>query len=258
VTLGPVTLGEGRPVEPQYGEEPRSMALWVTDRPVPDATSAWWALAQQFPTTGLWPLLLQPLGESGRPWDAGEFHPASEADVEALDVHRLLEDGWDGWLVPINNPWPRGTGPLAPFGPEFPGLAPLQRSSVAIAVPVATGGSARIGLVSCRRPADAVALMGWLGTINRIGPAQTSAVLRSWEDRFGAILVGLSFATITVLVSRPPVSEDDALRVAAEVAALCPDALWQPESQPYPMREATLEAISRQVVREPVWRLWFD
>jgi hypothetical protein len=125
-------------------------------------------------------------------------------------------------------------------------------------VPVASGGSARIGLVSCRRPADAVALMGWLGTINVTGPPQTSAVLRSWEDRFGAILVGLSFATITLLVSRPPVSDGDALRVAAEVAALCPDALWQPESQPYPMRDATLEAISRQVVREPIWRLWFD
>jgi hypothetical protein len=54
---------------------------------------------------------------------------------------------------------------------------------------------------------------------------------------------------------------DDAhvVHVAAEVAALCPDALWQPESQwPYREREPTLWALGRAVVREHVWRLWFD
>jgi hypothetical protein len=85
--------------------------------------------------------------------------------------------------------------------------------------------------VSCRRPADAIGVAGWTGAINVWQrPAQVSAVLRSWEDRFGAIVVGLGFATITLLVPRPPTTDDDALRVAAEVAALCPDALWQPEA----------------------------
>lgn len=84
-------------------------------------------------------------------------------------------------------------------------------------------GAGRLGLVNCRRPADAVALAGWTGTL---------------------------------LVPRPPVSEDDALRVAVEVAALCPDALWQPDSYDSPtQRECTLEAIARELVREPVWRL---
>jgi hypothetical protein len=79
------------------------------------------------------------------------------------------------------------------------------------------------------------------------------------EDRFGAVLVGLSFATMTLFVTRPPTSEEAALRVAAEVAALCPDALWQPEScWPYQPREATLEALSRQLLGEHVRRLWFD
>jgi Domain of unknown function (DUF4253) len=101
--------------------------------------------------------------------------------------------------------------------------------------------------------------VGWLGAINVRRPTEVSAVLRSWEERFGAMVVGLGFATVTLLVTRPPRTDDDALRVAAEVAALCPDALWQPEEMPpYLPREATLDAMARHLVRGSVWRLWFD
>jgi hypothetical protein len=260
LSIGSVELGTGRPVVPRRGDDALGpAALWVSDRVVPDVAAAWWTLAQQFEATGLWPLVLQALDESGRPWNSGELMPAAEGDVDALDVRQVLEDGWNGWLVPVNNPWPPGTGPLAPFGPGFPGLAPLQRAASNSRLALARGGRARIGLVSCRRPADAVATIGWMGAIDVTGAAEVSAVLRSWEDRFGAVVVGLSFATITLLVSRPPASDDDALRVAAEVAAFCKDALWQPDEQwPYVPREATLEAMSRSLVREPMWRLWFD
>lgn len=213
----------------------------------------------QFPATGLWPLVLHGLYDgSGRPWDNGELEPVSEAAIDALDPRQVLHDGWHGWLVPINNPWPPGEGPLAPFGPAFPGLAPEQPS--AGEWPVAfTDGDAHLGLVSCRRPADAVAIAGWLGAINRTGATKVSAVLRSWEDRFGVLLAGLGFATMTLLRTRPPASDDDALRIAAEVAALCPDALWQPEALwPYEEREPSLPDVSRRVVRRDIWRLWFD
>jgi hypothetical protein len=257
--LGPLALGPGRPVVPRPvdGSSP-APSLWVSDEPVPGAAGAWAALAERFPVTGLWPLRLHSLYDgSGRPWSAGELEPVAEADVDAIDVRQALGSGWRGWLVPIRNPWPRGTGPLAPFGPEFPGLAPPQPEQVSAAA--FTAGAARLGLVSCRRPADAVALTGWTGAINITGAAQVSAVLRSWEDRLGAVLVGLSFSTITLLVTRPPTTDEDALRVAAEVAAFCPDALWQPEalasSRP---RTASLESMSRLLVRERVWHLWFD
>jgi hypothetical protein len=94
----------------------------------------------------------------------------------------------------------------------------------------ARDGRSRIGLVSCRRPADPIGVADWLGALNVWQqPAKVSAV-RFCEDRLGAIVVGLGFATITLLVTRPPETDDDALWVAAEVAALCPDGLWQPEA----------------------------
>jgi hypothetical protein len=233
--------------------------MWVTDEVVPEAGLVWAALAAQFPSTGLWPLLLHGLYDgSGRPWANGELWPVPEAEIDALDPRAVLEDGWFGSLVPIRNPWPAGTGPLAPFGPEFPGLASAQ-PLIEEELRADPAGSALLGLVSCRRPADATGVAGWMGAINRRTPAELSAVLRSWEDRFGAIPVGLGFATLTLLVSRPPTTRDDALRVAAEVAAFCPDALWQPESlPPYVERECSLEAIGRELLFNSLWRLWWD
>lgn len=259
--LGGVDLGSGRPIVPERDHGvPRPPVVWMTDAQVPAAVAAWSSLAGRFPSTGLWPLLLDSLYDgSGRPWSSGELSPASEVDIDALDPLDVLERGWHGSLVPIRNPWAPGTGPLALFGPEFPGLTQNQPSSDDGPVVSDPGGTSHLGLVSCRRPADAVAVAGWMGAINLREPVEVSAVLRSWEDRFGAVLVGLGFATVTLLINRPPTSDREALRVAAEVAAFCPDALWQPESQwPYSERDRTLEALSREVVRKPVWRLWFD
>jgi hypothetical protein len=258
--LGSVRLPAGRPVIVQdpVGALPLP-TLWVTDAEVPEAGTAWAALAAQFPSTGLWPLLLQGLYDgSGRPWANGELSPVTEAEIGALDPHAVLEDGWRGWLVPIRYPWAPGTGPLAPFGPDFPGLAEAQPEA-GVELFAEPTGCARLGLVSCRRPSDAIGLAGWHGAINYRTSAEISAVLRSWEERFGAFPVGLGFATLTLVVTRPPIAQDQALRVAAEVAALCPDALWQPESlPPYVERECSLESISRDLVRDSLWRLWWD
>lgn len=258
--LGPVMLPAGRPVVARDADgSSLPPVVWTTDDELPGASRAWAAIAAQFPSTGLWPLLLQGLYDgSGRPWSNGELSPVPEAAIDDLDAGTVLRDGWSGWLVPIRNPWAPGTGPLAPFGPAFPGLTPTQPPADA-GTAARPGGSARLGLVSCRRPADTVGLMGWLGAINYRRPAEVSAVLRSWEERFGVVPVGLGFATLTLLVTRPPTTEDDAQRVAAEVAALCPDALWQPESlPPYVERDCTLEALAAELAGQPIWRLWWD
>lgn len=234
--------------------------MWISDAVVPDAASAWCAAAERFADTGLWPLRLHSLyDDSGRPWSQGELEPVTRSAVEAIDVRDVLARGWRDCLVPIRNPWPPGTGPLAPFGSDFPGLAPTQPESSTTRAGL-TGGAARLGVVSCERPADAVALAGWTGAINVLGTAQVSAVLRSWEDRFGVVLVGLAFATITVLVTRPPATHEDALRVAAEIAAFCPDVLSQ--DGPWDgfgyASGGTIEGLARLLPDRPVWNLWWD
>ncbi len=208
-----VQLGPGRPVEAVRpclaSSGPGRPQLWMSDAAVPDAALVWRRLVDRFPQTGLWPLVLHSLaGDDSRPWDAGELEPASEAAVDTLDPARLLAEGWADALVPIGQN-PR-VAHLDPFGARFPGLAgalPRSAPSSVSLTALAPGGAARIGLVRCRRPADAVALAGWLGAINVTGPAEISAVLRSWEERFGVVLAGLGFDTMTLLVPHPPVDE---------------------------------------------------
>jgi Domain of unknown function (DUF4253) len=50
-----------------------------------------------------------------------------------------------------------------------------------------------------------------------------SAVLRSWEDRFGATLVGLGHASLELSVAAPPWEPTECLAIAAEHYAFCDD-----------------------------------
>lgn len=57
--------------------------------------------------------------------------------------------------------------------------------------------------------------------------AECSAVVRDWEHRFGARVVAVGFSTLHLSVASPPVEEHEALLVAAEHFAFCPDNIWQ-------------------------------
>ncbi|MFN8630650.1 MAG: hypothetical protein U0838_10130 [Chloroflexota bacterium] len=58
VILG-IALPHGRLQEPGLPDEDDAVAtLWLTDDPVPDAPLVWARLADAFPQTGLWPLIV--------------------------------------------------------------------------------------------------------------------------------------------------------------------------------------------------------
>ncbi|WP_312871166.1 DUF4253 domain-containing protein [Streptomyces lonarensis] len=103
------------------------------------------------------------------------------------------------------------------------------------------------------RSADAPAGCGWSGPVNYTGDMSAfSAVLRSWEDRFGARVVGMGFDTLLLSVASPPRDEATALRVAAEHHAFCPDNVWQNTPG------GTLARYAASLVGEDVWSFWWD
>jgi hypothetical protein len=116
-----------------------------------------------------------------------------------------------------------------PFTAEWPGPADPIRAELdpdacadALAETLVDQGF-RVGLVAAARGADALTVTGWSGPANVTDDTgRISAVLRSWEDRFGARLVAVGFDTLQVSVAAPPPSPEQALRVAAEHAAMCP------------------------------------
>ncbi|GAA2741978.1 DUF4253 domain-containing protein [Kitasatospora cinereorecta] len=68
--------------------------------------------------------------------------------------------------------------------------------------------------------------------------------------RFGAEVVGVGFATMELSVAAPPRTTDDALRVAAEHTALCPDNVFQ--------GVGSLTGYAASLVGADSWFLWWD
>jgi hypothetical protein len=148
---------------------------------------------------------------------------------------------------------------VAPFGEQFPGLARGQDQALTeaeLARALSWFGSARIGLVPASRPADVLALVGYDGTVNRYNtPELLSAALRSWENRFGAVLVEVGFAHIRLLARRPPRTLADAQAVAAELWTLC-DEFWPIDRPGTAGRD--IDEITERILDIPIWSLWLD
>lgn len=259
VRLGSVQLPAGRRLS---GWDDDAPLLWATSEPVSDAGRVWQELAGMHEDTGLVPILLAFLdkGDEGRPWDEGELNDRCDlASVQSLDAAEVLAQSWAASL-PDAAGWDEElAGTLAPFGLEFPGLAPGQDQMLTeteLAAALGWFRRARIGLVPAARAADVLALVGYNGTVNRYGtPEHLSAALRSWEDRFGAELVEVGYDHIRMLARRPPRTRHEAEAVAAELLAMC-DEFW-PADKPGTAVWSVGE-IAELILDIPIWSLWLD
>lgn len=105
--------------------------------------------------------------------------------------------------------------------------------------------AARIGLVPADRPADVLPLIGWQGAVNGFAtPLPIAAVLRSWEDRFGARLLEVGFDVIRLLADRPPRTVEHAQRVAAEHLVVSD--------------QCAVFDITARLMETPMWEFWWD
>jgi hypothetical protein len=178
-----------------------------------------------FEQTGLWPVLVphdERFAANGEDWidDRGRLAPADHKVAQA-DPAVTLDRWWDSSCC-------EGAC-LRPFGATFPGLArrparradPLAEAGNTGSV-LAAHGHYRLGLVQTARPADIPAILGWTGMTKCTDQvAELSAVLRSWEGRFGATLIVLGFDALELSVAAPPRNQGRALAVAAEHRSFC-------------------------------------
>ncbi|MDQ3641045.1 MAG: DUF4253 domain-containing protein [Actinomycetota bacterium] len=109
----------------------------------------------------------------------------------------------------------------------------------------------RLALIEAAHGWEVPARLAWSGATNYdLSGAQHLAVLRRWGQRYGAELLTLGFDTIELLVERPPAGKVDALAVAREQFAYCPDIVWQ--------GVGTIGALAASQARSPVWYFWWD
>ncbi|MFJ9540656.1 DUF4253 domain-containing protein [Streptomyces sp. NPDC101225] len=220
--------------------------LWLADGRT--APGEWAALRQRAPRVGLLPVVIDAGSGHGGP-ERWELAPCEMSYPGDHDAEEVLEEFWDTY-----------------GDTDWPGLAEAPQGSGAEPETVAadlveslldgTGGplrEPRLALVPARRSADIPTAIGWTGPVNHENDtARLSAVLRSWEDRFGTRVVALGYDTLLVSVAAPPTTLAEAQVLAAEHYAFCPDNLDQGA-------DPTLTAYAeRRLLGRPAWHFWWD
>ncbi|MFB9720581.1 DUF4253 domain-containing protein [Planobispora longispora] len=224
-------------------------AFWLSDEAV--SGGLWAALRAEHPRSGLWPVLLE---DSVQPWSAGQVAPDAVEEIDNYRIAPFMAEVWSDWVsrahadqLEILEPFgARCPGPAAPGSPGadpgevadwYAGLVAERRTP--------------LGLVAVERGADALAAMGWQGALNHNEwMVPLAAVVRSWEERFGARLVGMGFNTLDLSVAAPPLTMEHALHVAAEHWTFCPDSVVY--------GAGTLIDYAEQIVGRNAWSFWWD
>ncbi|WP_189190657.1 DUF4253 domain-containing protein [Streptomyces albiflavescens] len=255
--------------------------LWHADgtaRP-----GGWAALEPARRTSGLLPLLIDVGGSQGGPGE-WELIPGEVSYPGDHDAEEVLAEFWEEYaadelapaedypgkeaveeaVVAVFGEQPAYDETVAPYGPEWPGLAPAPERdadpdtrAAEIADSLADSGTwlkdPRLALVPARRSADIPAAIGWSGPMNYENDvARLCAVLRSWEDRFGIRVVALTFDQLVLSVAAPPTTMAEAEAVAAEHFAFCPDNITQGH------HEALRAYAAHEVLGKQAWSFWWD
>lgn len=250
---GPAS-GAPRPVHPGtqpalpplelLGTTPSGREVRALRVPAAELLPVWHRLRAEHATSGLWPVLLGPepselcLALSGvDDYDDGaEVARASAMTVQDLAAARAerLEEGdeededEEGEDAP-----PRRLDP--------------QPAHVTVAE---TDGL--VALVPAEHGWQVPAVLGWIGGCNYdVDVAEHVVTLRDWHERFGAELVSLSDdQVLELLVARPPTTPDEALAVAREHYAYCPDSVDQ--------GVGSLTALAQEQSPSASWYFWWD
>jgi len=262
----PSGLPAGRFVVPDppfhQGEPFTEPALWITDDPAPDPGPLFARLLAEHRQSGLWPLLLtEHAPDPGQPWHKGAIRPVREHQAGRPDAARVLADRWqheagrkperfcfgeDGLPGVARSAWPGLADPVPPAADPDEVAGAVVRTPGSLGQLTPYEDAIFIGLVPAADGADALTACGWLSSAG--GTAELAAVIRSWQDRFGARLCAIGSDTIGLSVAWPPATPDHARRVAAEHAAFCRETAYG----------ADLNEYAAEMIGAQVWGFWWE
>jgi Domain of unknown function (DUF4253) len=225
---------------------------WASEEALPDAPQQWTRLHAVHDRTGLRPLLLDHTPD-------GDLEPCDDGRIDALDAETILLREWhrfDGFAW-YRNParraaWrasiPEGVWIPDDPGPPFvtwPGLArpgTRGRDPDTVAREVMARNllpywrddqPVHLALVPAARSADIPGRIGSNDPNSYLLAAEMSAVLRSWEDRFGARVLAC-LDGLYVSVASPPLDWEHGEHLALEHVLFCDDQLDNPPVWTFP------------------------
>ena len=226
----------------------------------------WPRLLSEQEVHGLVPLLCWPEA-MGRPLGFDHVDAVRLEETLAGDFAEYRRRRLPFWSDPTPvdvpdgiEPWPHDPGPpfeqwpgLAPRMPAAPaGPTPGEAASQLLARLVKSGGfelhACRLVLAPAHRGSDALALLGWSAE----APLPLlCALLRSWEDRFGARVVAAFGSEVIVSVARPPAEAEHANLLALEHVLSTADNIVDDPPTPFP--EYATDLMGRTS-----WSFWWD
>jgi hypothetical protein len=202
-------------------------AMWAFGVRASESLRWWLDIRQAAEATGWMPVLLGAPEE----WrDNGEaiIHEGDDelARADEIDAAELLHDK------------------AAEAGEPARGVPILhRRGDTDFATPQEAHGL--LGLVATDAGWKIPAMFPWKGSTNwELYGAEHAAVLRGWNRRFEAELVAMTYDVIELYVPHPPNAEE-ALAVAGEVYAYCPDLLDS--------GVPTLEDLAEHMIKSKAW-----
>ncbi|GAB3295517.1 DUF4253 domain-containing protein [Parasphingorhabdus pacifica] len=237
------------------GDAPKPLC-WISDEPPPAQLIA--ALRADR-NSGLWPLLLCDDNEVyGERCTVGVVPPEPREHIDRWNAADVMTRIWDGLCRSDDGIEPAyDLDSLEPFRDVCPGLT---RPGNLLADPDILANQqthrfidheTRLALVPAQHGADVLAVLGWSGAANHVSrTAGLSAMLRSWENRFGARLLRLGPDRVDVSVSAPPQEAEHARAVAAEHWAFCPDRIMQ--------ESGSLIDHANEIRGRRTWSFWWD
>lgn len=221
--------------------------LWHAEKAA--SAGSWSALGVPAARAGLLPLLIDAGDPQGGP-ESWEFVPDEASYPGEHDAEEVLEEYWEE-EAEEDEEWP-GPAPALPLAADPDSRAAEVADSLAEEAG-SPYGRLHLALVpAARRSADIPAAVGWCGAVNyEEDVARLSAVLRSWEDRFGIRVIALAYDRLTVSVAAPPSTPEEAEAIALEHLGFCPYAVLRTDGD-------TLEGYAKTLVGERSWHFWWD
>jgi len=210
------------------------------------AVQLWQDLFEARSTTGLYPIIVgntTNLRALDKAWQSQAADEEEEVSVPEWVEERLTEMkedvGDDGsWEIPPRGPWPY----QASHSREFHSVMSSSGTRYL--------GYVGIILIRGSEPWELPFVLGFGGWNECPAPAVHASFIRHWNERYGAVPVAFTGDVLEMAVLRQPVEPAEAIELAIEQFAYCPDIVDQGTE--------TIEGLAAEIIGQPRWFFWWD
>lgn len=231
-----------------------------------EAVAEWTRLRERLRPEGLYPVLL---GEERSDAEGlASTHGATAQELESLGSEALVDgEAWARARLEEKARDLRDSGEEegaatyervlalleAPQHAQWPEEVTEPNDTFQITTNLGTGRPLRqvtLAVVRADAPWQVPLALQFGGWNDSPMPEEQARLMRSWEARFGAEVVGVANDFVELRVSRPPTDRAAALRLAVEHYAFCTDVVEQGTE--------SVEALAATLLNAPVWFFWWD